>query len=84
VNAGSFASAIAVFGAAPNADPIKQKQRLALMNAVIVNPGYAISTFAWLVVSLAASEPIADSFIASTITAQFDNIASQLFISITS
>jgi len=84
VTAGAFAAALVAFGAAPNADPIKQKQRMALMNALIINPNYGVTTFAWVVVSLASAEPIADSFIQSTLSAQFDNIASQLFISITS
>ena len=86
-SAGSFAAALAQFGANPNVDPIKQKQRMALVNALIDDATYKVNTFAWVVVSRPAvntDADLTDTFIATTITNQFDNIASQLFINITS
>jgi hypothetical protein len=84
--AGAFAAAVAAYGQTPNVDPVKQAQRMALVNALIRDPNYAAGTFAWVVVSrptLNVETDITDTFIATTITNTFDTIASQLFIGTT-
>ena len=85
IPAGAFTAAVTAYGQAPNPDATKQAQRMALVNALVKDPGYGKTTFAWLVVSrptVNTSADLTDAFIATTIGVSFDSIASQLFIDV--
>ena len=80
--AGSFAAAVAAYAAVANPNPVKQAQRMALVNAVIHDPKSSVQTFAWVVVALAdvsTAAEITDALILSTIGTVFDGVAGQLF-----
>ena len=83
VMAGAFAAMIVAYGATPLADPVKQGQRMKLVNALVLNPAYGIDTMCWLCVTQSALTTVADltdSFIQTTLTSNFDDVAQQLFL----
>jgi hypothetical protein len=80
VEAASMGAAIAAF-AAPPISGTGQAQRIGLANAIVRQPGYALDTFAWVVVSrpsLNTADDITDANIRQIVTQTFDVIAAQL------
>lgn len=83
VCAASFGLAVTAQGAAANADPVIQGQRLTLAAAVVRDRAYAEVQFAyWLVTrpTVGSESDLTDAFIAAQLTVTvFDRVAQVMF-----